>query len=124
MKLEDKIAPSTLNNKILFKNNSSNNFRTTFLYNLECSKSEKMKKITTHNNNTKYNKLKLRNKKLFILPDEQKFFSQIKNQKVRNIYSIILKISCKEKEPKAKHLKNIFRLNNSINFLIKSNQGI
>lgn len=111
------------NHKTLFKNNSTNNFGSTFLYNLKYLRNDLMKKtITPKKDNINNIRFKSAKKKLLFLPDEQLFFSQIKNKQVRNFYETILKNSCRVKELKTKHLKNIFRIKNSNNVLLKSNQ--
>ena len=99
----------------LIKSISTNGFGTLFSYNLDILRKQ-IKSARTRNKTPK-NELKLTKK--LILPDEQLFFSEIKNKKVRNIYETILRNSCKEKEPKLKHLKNIFRLKNTKTNLLK-----
>lgn len=101
----------------LIKSISTNGFGTLFSYNLDILRKQ-IKSARTRNKTPK-NELKLTKK--LILPDEQLFFSEIKNKKVRNIYEAILRNSCKEKEPKTKHLKNIFRIKKTKNFLLKPN---
>jgi hypothetical protein len=58
--------------------------------------------------------------------DTPQFFGQIKDKNVRNFYETILKSCCREKEPKERHLKNIFRMNKNKNqrnsFVLKSKE--
>ena len=110
---ETHLVKSNKRNSLL-KSNSTNSFGTIFIYNLDIIKSKRIHPRTP--NKTPKNDLKI--KKNLFLPEEQKFFCDIKNKKVRNFYETILRNSCKEKEPKLKHLKNIFRLKNTkINLL-------
>ena len=57
-----------------------------------------------------------------ILSNEPTFLNQIKNKNVRNFYETVLKNCCREKEPKQRCLKNIFKINNNNrdSFLLKS----
>ena len=57
-----------------------------------------------------------------ILSNEPTFLNQIKNKNVRNFYETVLKNCCREKEPKQRCLKNIFKINNNHrdSFLLKS----
>lgn len=115
------VIPSIKSEKTLLKSNSSNGFGTTYLYNIDYLKREHFRRAMSAKK--MYNKdyrLKSVKKKLFIV-DEQFFFSQIKNKDVRNFYESVIKNACREKEPKTKHLKNIFRLKKSRNFLLKPN---
>ena len=50
--------------------------------------------------------------------DNRLFFSHIKNKNVRNFYETVLKSCCKEKEPKERFLKNLFRMNNKKHTLV------
>lgn len=102
-----------------FKNKSPNNFRKTFSNSFKLLEKEENIRINSPNKRFISNNRIKSGKKQLYLPEEQNIFVKIKNKEVRNFYETILKNSCREKEPKTKNLKNIFRLKNTKNFIIK-----
>ena len=122
MDISDEIQRIKSNGKpTLLRSMSSNNFGTTFSYDFNSIKREKIKSSKYQNKTAQKNNRLKSGKTNLILPDEQIFFSQIKDEKVRNFYESILKHSCREKEPKTKYLKNIFRIKNKRPFLLNLN---
>ena len=122
MDISDEIQKIKSNGKpTLLRSMSSNNFGTTFSYDFNSIKREKIKSSKYQNKTAQKNNRLKSGKTNLILPDEQIFFSQIKDEKVRNFYESILKHSCREKEPKTKYLKNIFRIKNKRPFLLNLN---
>ena len=81
-------------------------------------KEENIRVITPIKGFITNNRIKSGKKQLY-LPEEQNIFIKIKNKEVRNFYETILKNSCREKELKTKNLKNIFRIKNTKNLIIK-----
>ena len=120
MDLNEGIQEMNNNKKLRFsKSRSSNNFGSTFTFfphnNLV---REAITSRPRAQSSIKYSLMKSKSqKKNMVLSgmDTPLFLGQIKNKKVRNFYETILKSCCKEKEPKERHLKNIFRINKNKN---------
>ena len=124
MDLIDEISPLKSNKRfILIRNNSSNNFGSTlssFSYNKREIMSSRYRPKTPVRSGT----LRFKKKEDMILSDRTLYFSHIKNKDVRNFYENILRSCCKEKEPKERFLKNIFRTNNKPTYVLKSKDKI
>ena len=119
MDLIDEISPLKSNKRfILVRNNSSNNFGSTlssFSYNKrEILNSKYRPKTPVRSGMLRFKK------KDMVLSDTPAYFSHIKNKNVRNFYENVLKSCCKEKEPKERFLKNIFRINNKPTYVLRS----
>ena len=94
----------------LLKSLSSNNFGSTYIYNLMNLKRINIKTARTPNKSYQNFNFKISSRNKNGLSQEYLYFSNVKNKKVRNIYETILKNSCREKEPRMIHLKNLFRI--------------
>ena len=104
----------------LLKSMSSSNFGSTYTYNLMNLKSHYIKSARTPNKSYQNFNFKISSRNNIRLSQEYLYFSNVKNKKIRNIYETILKNSCREKEPKMVHLKNLFRIKKK-NYFIKYN---
>ena len=116
MDLLDEITPLKSNNRfMLLKSNSTNNYGSSlssFFYNKIRREtiSARPRAKSSIKNGMKKSKTQ---KKNMVLSDTPLFFSEIKNKNVRNFYETVLRNCCKEKEPKERLLKNLFRINNN-----------
>lgn len=120
MKLTDEISSFKYYKREL-NNKSRNNFGKTFSNSFKLlEKEENIRPYAPNKRFIKNNEIKSDKKQLY-LPEEQNIFIKIKNKEVRNFYETILKNSCREKELKTKNLKNIFRIKNTKNLIIKPN---
>jgi hypothetical protein len=104
----------------LLKSLSSSNFGSTYIYNLMNLKRINIKTARTPNKSYQNFNFKISSRNKNGLSQEYLYFSNVKNKKVRNIYETILKNSCREKEPRMIHLKNLFRVKKK-NYFIKYN---
>ena len=93
----------------LLKSMSSSNFGSAYIYSIINLKRNNIKRAKTPNKTIQFFNPKRSSKNNIASSQEYLYFSDIKNKKVRNIYETILKNSCREKEPRTVHLKNLFR---------------
>jgi len=116
----DLFEPNENDKNRLLKSMSSSNFGSTYAYNLINRKINNIKSAKTPNKYYHNFNLKSSSKNGIGLSQEFIYFSNVKNKKVRNIYETILKNSCREKEPRMIHLKNLFRAKKKKSFYIKN----
>jgi hypothetical protein len=93
----------------LLKSMSSSNFSSNYIYNITNLKRGNKKSTKTPSKTSQYFISKSSKINNIGLSQENIYFNNIKNKKVRKMYETILKNSCREKEPRTVHLKNLFR---------------
>ena len=101
----------------LLKSMSSSNFSSTYIYNITNLKRNNIKSPKNSNKTSQYFISKSSKKNNIGLSQENIYFNNIKNKKVRKMYETILKNSCREKEPRMMNLKNLFRMKKKKLFL-------
>jgi hypothetical protein len=101
----------------LLKSMSSSNFSSNYIYNITNLKRGNKKSTKTPSKTSQYFISKSSKINNIGLSQENIYFNNIKNKKVRKMYETILKNSCREKEPRMVNLKNLFRMKTKKLFL-------